>query len=296
MGKKPRILVLGANGQVGRALNSILDDGIFLGKESADLSRPQTLPEIIRSISPDVLINAAAYTQVDKAESERNLSFTVNSEAPAVLAQVSAEMGIVFVHYSTDYVFNGTGEKPWTEEDTPAPVNVYGASKLAGEDGVKNAGGKYVIFRTSWVYDAHGKNFLNTMLRLGSEREHVRVVGDQYGAPTHARQLAQATIAGLYNAMEMNSFPSGVYNLCAAGETSWYGFAEEIFVQARHFKVPLKLRKLESIPAADYLLSTPRPYNSRLNCSKAKEILQISMPDWRVGVGEAIEEKIQCNA
>ena len=290
--EKPKILVLGANGQVGGALNVLLENVICLGRENADLSFPETLPEIVKSICPDILINAAAYTQVDKAEGERDLVFSVNAYSPDILAKTASELNIPFVHYSTDYVFDGSGNKPWKETDRPAPVNVYGASKLAGEEAVKNAGGKYLIFRTSWVYDAYGKNFLNSMLRLGAERENLKVVGDQYGAPTYATHLAQATINCLESALKNNNFPSGIYNLCAGGETSWFGFAEEIFVQARKLGIALKLKKLESITATEYPLPTLRPYNSRLDCSKAQEVLQVSLPDWRVGVYEAIKEKV----
>lgn len=292
--RQSKILVLGVNGQVGSALNVLLDNVICLGREHADLSRPETLPEIIKLVCPDVLINAAAYTQVDKAESEKEIAFAVNALSPEILAQTAVEMNIPFVHYSTDYVFDGTGKEPWSETDKTSPINVYGASKLAGEEAVVNAGGKYLIFRTSWVYNARGKNFLNSMLRLGAEREILKVVGDQYGAPTYAPHLAQATINGLDNAMAQIIFPAGIYNLCAGGETSWYGFAQEIFAQAHNIGIVLKLKNLEKIPAIEYPLPTPRPYNSRLNCSKAKEILGVTFPDWKMGVLEAIKEKIQC--
>ncbi len=289
--EKPKFLIFGANGQVGSALNVLLENVICLDQEDIDLAKPETLPEIVKSIRPDILINAAAYTQVDKAESEADLAFAVNAAAPEILARTAAEMNIPFIHYSTDYVFDGSGEKPWVESDATAPLNVYGKSKKQGDEAIVGIGGKYLIFRTSWVYDAYGKNFLNSMLRLGGEREQLNVVGDQYGAPTYAPHLAQATISAIENAMAQTTFPTGIYHLCAAGETSWYGFAEEIFKQARKAGIVLKLQKLTPIPATQYPLPTPRPYNSRLDCSKAKEILGVSLPDWKVGVEMAIKEK-----
>ena len=291
--EKPKFLVLGANGQLGRVLNVLLENVICLGHNDADLSKPETLPDIIKSIQPDILINTAAYTQVDKAESEYELAFTINGIAPEILAKTAVEMNIPFIHYSTDYVFDGSGEKPWQEADKTNPLNVYGKSKLAGEEAVIKTGEKYLIFRTSWVYDAYGKNFLNSMLTLAKERETLKVIGDQYGAPTYAPHLAQATLQAIGNAMGMADFPSGIYNLCATGDATWYRFAEEIFKQAREAGMELKLQKHEPIPATQYPLPALRPYNSRLNCSKAREILGVELPDWKIGIAAAIKEKTQ---
>ncbi len=281
-----KFLVLGATGQVGSALNAILDDVVVLGREQADFSNPASLAAVVENIRPQILINAVAYTQVDKAESERDLAFAVNAEAPAVLAQIAAKLEIPFVHYSTDYVFNGSGEKAWDEDDATAPLNIYGESKRAGELAVQAAGGKYLIFRTSWVYDAVGKNFFNTMLRLGREREQLSVVADQFGAPTYAPHLAAATLPAIV-ALQNNTELSGIYHLCGGGETSWYGFAEAIFAEAKARGVELKIKELLPINSDAYPTPAKRPTNSRMNCEKARKLLGISLPDWHLGLQDA---------
>lgn len=282
-------LIFGANGQIGQALGALLEDVVLLSREEADFSKPETLPAIIESIKPDYIINAAAYTQVDKAEEEEALATLINADAPAVLAREAAKRGIAFVHYSTDYVFDGAGDAPRKEDAKLAPLNAYGRSKLAGEKAVKAAGGAYLIFRTSWVYDAFGKNFLNTMLRLGAEREHLRVVADQIGAPSFASHLAEATLEALEEACKEYEFPSGIYHLCNRGETSWHGFAEAIFAQAKQRGMEMKVQTVEPIPSSAYPTPATRPLNSRLDCRKLEETFGLRMPDWREGLNEALE-------
>lgn len=282
-------LIFGANGQIGQALGALLEDVVLLGREEADFSKPHTLPAIIESINPDYIINAAAYTQVDKAEEEEALATIINGDAPGVLATVAAKRGIPFVHYSTDYVFDGSGAAPRKEDAKTAPLNAYGRSKLAGEKAVKAAGGAYLIFRTSWVYDAFGKNFLNTMLKLGKDRESLRVVADQIGAPSFATHLAEATLEALEEACKEYEFPAGIYHLCNRGETSWHGFAEAIFAEAKQRGMEMKVQTVEPIPSSAYPTAATRPLNSRLDCGKLEDTFGLRMPEWREGLREAME-------
>lgn len=285
-----RIAVLGAGGQVGRALVSLLGErGIGLSRVEADLADVQAVITTLEASQPDAVINAAAYTQVDKAESEAELATRINAEAPEALAAWCAKRDIPFIHYSTDYVFDGSGQKPWGEDDAAAPLSTYGRSKREGERGVEAAGGKYLIFRTSWVYDAEGKNFLNTMLRLGAEREALKIVDDQHGAPTYAPHLAQMTVAALDKASGMQAFPAGVYHAVNAGETTWCGFAKAIFARALEKQVPLAIKTVEPIPSVAYPTPAVRPLNSRLNCEKLHTVFGLSLPHWEQGLAEAME-------
>jgi dTDP-4-dehydrorhamnose reductase len=290
------VIVLGASGQVGGALAALLGDrAVALTRAEVDLADLSGLAGALDKFKPAAVINGAAYTQVDAAEKEKDLSMAVNGEAPGVIARWCAERCIPFVHFSTDYVFSGAGERPWTEEDQVAPVNHYGLSKLEGERQVAGAGGKYLVFRTSWVYDAAGKNFLTTMLRLGREREELSVVGDQYGAPTYARHLAEATLQAFDMAMSLPAFPAGIYHLCNRSETSWYGFAEAIFQAARGKGMSLKVRSLKAIPASDYPVPARRPSNSRLNTNKALRAFGISLPEWNVGLNDCLNNCHESN-
>lgn len=292
MSRFSRIAVLGANGQVGSALVAQLGNrAIPLTRAQADLSNPDSLAAVLDSIKPDAVINAAAYTAVDKAEEEHDLAFAANAESPARLAQWCAAHGVPFVHYSTDYVFSGEGETPWKEDDAKAPCNAYGASKLAGEEGVAQAGGDYLIFRTSWVYDATGKNFMNTMLRLGSEREALKVVADQMGAPSYAPDLAEYTLQALKKAASMPSFPSGVYHMVNRGETNWHGFAQAIFAAAREHHATLAVKTVEPIPSSAYPTPAKRPLNSRLDCTKLHTTFGIALPLWEQSLNKAMEQK-----
>jgi dTDP-4-dehydrorhamnose reductase len=288
------ILIFGANGQVGSALAKLLGNkAVALSRAEADFSHPELLEAIIAAYNPAAVINACAYTQVDKAEEEEALAYTVNASAPELLARACASRNIPFIHYSTDYVFPGNGERAWIETDITSPLNAYGRTKRAGEEKIEACGGKYLIFRTSWVYDESGKNFLNTMLRLGSERETLTIVGDQRGAPTYAPALAKATLQALRNAQNLPEFPSGIYHLCGAGVTSWHEFAEAIFQQARKKKVPLKIQEVKAIATAAYPTPAKRPLNSQLNCSKARQILTVELPAWQESLQECMEQKYE---
>ena len=290
---RTRYLILGANGQVGQALNAAIDDEnvVILGREQADFADPEALRTLIMRISPEYILNGVAYTAVDKAESEEDLATTINATSVRVLAECAKELDIPLIHYSTDYVFDGAGDAPRNENAPTAPLNAYGRSKLAGERAIAEVGCKHLIFRTSWVYDAYGKNFLNTMLKLGSEREELRVVADQIGAPTYARHIAQASLDALHHAMKMDIFPSGIYHLCNAGKTSWHGFAEAIFASAKKRKMRIKVERILPIPASDYPTPAARPHNSRLDCSKLRDVLGVTLPDWREGLELAMDEK-----
>lgn len=287
-----RIAVLGANGQAGRAWVSQLGGrAIALTRNEVNLAEPESLAAALDALQPDAVVNASAYTAVDKAESDAALATTINAESPGVIARWCAAQGIPLIHYSTDYVFDGTGEKPWQETDTPAPLGVYGASKLAGEQAVAEAGGKYLIFRASWLYDAVGKNFLNTMLRLGAEREELRVVADQIGAPTYVPDLTAISLQALEKAVAMEAFPSGLYHLAHTGSISWHGFAEAIFAAAREHGEELAVQQVEAIPSSDYPTPATRPLNSRLNCSKFHTVFGLVLPKWEQGLARAMEVK-----
>lgn len=290
------ILILGAGGQVGRALLEQADDfeqlAFGLNSKECDLAEIEVLAQKMDSFKPSAVINAAAYTAVDKAEDEEAKANLVNGQAPAIMAAYCRKMDIPFVHYSTDYVFNGEGgDRPWQEKDETDPLNAYGRSKLAGEQAITKYGSKYLIFRTSWVYDAHGKNFLNTMLRLGREREELKVVDDQIGAPTYAPHLARATWEALCNAMQATRFPTGIYHLTGGGETSWLGFAKQIFSEAyKHGDEAMKVQQVFGIPTSEYPTPAMRPMNSRLDCGKAKQVLGVALPHWEESLQECMEE------
>lgn len=292
MSQLQRIVVLGANGQVGSALVALLGDrAVPLTRAEADLSQPDSLAAVLDAMMPDAVINAAAYTAVDKAEEEPDVAFAANADSPAAIARWCAAHNVPFVHYSTDYVFSGEGDTPWTEDDPKAPCNTYGATKLAGEKAIVADGGKYLIFRTSWVYDATGKNFLNTMLRLGAERDALNVVADQIGAPSYAPHLAVATLQALEKATKMLQFPSGIYHMVNGGETSWHGFATAIFEGARSKGVALQIKTVEPIAASAYPTPAKRPLNSRLDCSHLHTTFDLALPQWEQGLAQALEQK-----
>lgn len=282
------ILLTGASGQVGWELQRSLST---LGRVVApthgefDLSRPESLAATIRKIKPDLIVNPAAYTAVDKAETEQELAYAINAEAPGVLAKEAASRGISLIHFSTDYVFDGAQFGAYSESDKTNPLGVYGASKLAGEELVAASGADHLILRTSWVYGLRGKNFLLTMQRLARERDKLSVVADQYGAPTWARSIADATAQMLAiwlspgATREDHVRLSGVYHLTCGGRTSWHGFAQEILqnMQAQGEKVP----ELKAITTAEYPTPAKRPANSVLSNEKLQQTFGIHMPDWR---------------
>jgi len=293
-----RILVVGRSGQLAWELRRSL---LPLGEVSAverpevDLARPQTLVPVLDRVRPDVIFNAAAYTAVDRAESEAELARAINAEAPALLAREALRRGALLVHYSTDYVFDGTKPQPYAESDAPGPLGVYGASKLAGERAVLESGADSLCLRASWVYAARGRNFLRTMLRLGAERERLRVVADQIGAPTWARYLAEASAQIVARALRERAggaFASALFHLSAAGETSWHGFANAIFERVRRIDPSIALRVAEvvAIATADYPLPARRPANSRLACEAVRERFGIEIPHWSVGLDLCLED------
>lgn len=282
------ILVFGKTGQVARELQA-LAPVMALGREDADLSTPGACAAAIERHAPTAVINAAAYTAVDRAEDEEELATQVNGVAPAEMAQACAERDIPFVHLSTDYVFDGSGHSAWRPDDYTAPVSAYGRSKLAGEHGVASAGGRYAILRTSWVFSANGKNFVKTMLRLGGERDELRVVADQIGGPTSAAAIAHACLTIAAQLAE-NSNKTGIYHFAGAPETSWAEFARAIFASAG-----LEPR-VEDIGTADYPTPARRPANSRLDCSTTEATFGVVRPDWQVDLTEVLRELRQKEA
>ena len=245
--------------------------------------------------APDVIVNAAAYTAVDQAEQEEAIALRINGEATRVLAQAARSRGALFIHYSTDYVFAGTGEHAWQPSDPVDPQNAYGRTKLAGEQAIATSGGDWLVFRTSWVYAARGRNFVRTMLKLGVERERLRVVADQIGAPTSARLIADATAQALAVALverREGRFQSAVHHLCAAGHTSWHGFAEALFERWRVLspESPLALRSLEAIASSEYPTPAQRPLNSRLDCTAFERRFGLQLPPWQRGLEMVLQE------
>lgn len=285
----PNGLILGKNGQIGRGLRGVFPQAIFWGREEADFLTPDAWIEKIRALKPSWVINANAYTAVDLAEKpeEFEKAMQVNAGTPGRVAGLCAALGIPFVHYSTDYVYPGSEatSRPWRESDSTGPLNAYGRTKLAGDEAVARSGGRYLIFRTSWVFDENGKNFVNTMLRLGADRPELRVVADQVGAPSYAGDLAQATARALTRALEAREFPSGVYHLCNSGETSWSGFAREIFAQSS-----LGCRVVD-IASSDYPTPARRPFNSRMSIEKLQTTFGIDMPTWQDALSRCLKNK-----
>ena len=297
-----RLLVTGASGQVGWELSRSLmplGEVVALDHRQCDFSRPELLPSLIRSIKPDIIVNAAAYTAVDKTEREEKLATTVNGTAVGVFAEESRKAGILLVHYSTDYVFDGVKQTPYTEEDVPNPINVYGRSKLAGDIAVRHACGAYVVLRTSWVYAGRGHNFLGTILRLVRNGEELRIVDDQIGAPTWARNIADATaliVRVVCQEQAQGQFAFGLFNLTASGATSWHGFAKAILEDARRYALlPAQhLPQLKPIPSEEYPLPAARPKNSRLAVDRISKRFGIEFPDWKQGLALCIEEMKTC--
>lgn len=276
------ILVFGKTGQVATELGRQADDVVALGRDQADLFDPAACAQTIRAHNPAAVINAAAYTAVDKAEEETPLATTINGEAPGAMAQACADLGIPFLHVSTDYVFSGTDTARWQVGDPTDPPNAYGRSKLAGELAVQAAGGNFAILRTSWVFSAHGANFLKTMLRLSETRDALTVVDDQIGGPTPADKIAEALLS-MARAMKAGQ-SGGIYHFAGQPDTSWAGFAREIFAQAG------KQVQVTGIPSSDYPTPARRPLNSRLDCTKLETDFGISAPDWRAGIARVLTD------
>ena len=284
-----KILLFGANGQVGFELaRSLLPlgDVIALNRENADLTDLEKCRATIQTIQPDVIVNAAAYTAVDKAETERETAFLINAKAVEVFAQEAKKVGALLIHYSTDYVFDGTKNTPYLENDLPNPLNVYGESKLAGEQAIQASGVDYLILRTTWVFASRGQNFVKSILRLAAEREELNIVADQIGAPTSARFIADATAHILQKAQcerHAKTFISGIFNLTNSGETSWFGFAKKI-VEARAVSCVIK-----PIPTTAYPTPAKRPANSRLSTEKLQQRFGLNLPTWEQSLTLCLE-------
>lgn len=276
------LLVFGKTGQVATELRARADV-MALGRDRADLSAPDACAAVIRQIRPEAVINAAAYTAVDQAESEEDLAAAVNGAAPAAMARACAGLGIPFVHISTDYVFDGSGEAPWRPDAPTSPLGAYGRTKLVGEEGVRASSGIHVILRTSWVFSAHGKNFVKTMLRLGAERDRLTIVADQIGGPTPAGDIAEACLS---IAAQLRDDPSrsGTYHFTGAPDVSWADFAREIFAQAN------LACTVDDIPTTAFPTPARRPANSRMDCSTTEATFGIARPDWQRSLSRVLKD------
>jgi dTDP-4-dehydrorhamnose reductase len=290
------ILLFGKNGQVGWELQrslAPLGELLALDRHGAgglcgDLNDAQGLAATVRAVRPTVIVNAAAYTAVDKAESEPDLATRINAEAPAVLAREAAACGALLVHYSTDYVFDGSGDAPWVEDSTPSPLNVYGRTKWQGEQAIGQSGCAHLILRTSWVYAARGGNFARTMLRLGQERERLSVIDDQWGAPTSAELIADVT-AHAIRQLRQRLQDGGTYHLAAGGVTNWHEYAQFVFMSAKP-AIALKVSEVAPIPTTAYPTPAARPHNSRLDTRKLQTVFGLHPPPWQDGVSRMIAE------
>jgi len=293
-----KVLLFGCNGQVGWELQrslSVLGEVIALDFDSeglsADFRQPEALAHTVRAVRPDVIVNAAAHTAVERAESEPELARLVNADAPDVLAREAAAANAWLVHYSTDYVFDGSGERPWCEDDQTGPLNVYGHTKLDGELRVRASGCRHLIVRTSWVHSARGANFARTMLKLAAEREQIQVVDDQIGAPTGADVLADVTAHALRAAMQSPEL-GGTYHAAAEGSTSWHGYAEVVVEWARRHGLPVRVAfdGVKAVPSSLHPSAARRPSNSRLNTQRLQRTFGLRLPHWRDGVVRMLQE------
>lgn len=292
-----RILLFGKNGQLGWELQrslAPLGEVIALGttgQPCADFMRPSDVAATVRALAPDVIVNAAAYTAVDKAESDAASALTVNAVTPGLLAQAAAGLNAWLVHYSTDYVFDGSGVTPWREDDSTGPLNEYGHGKLAGEENIRASGCKHLIFRTSWVYAARGGNFARTMLKLAQERDALKVINDQFGAPTGADLLADITSHALRTALVRPEL-AGTYHAAPRGETSWHGYARHVISRARDFGLPIRVAddSIYAVPTSEFPTPARRPANSRLNTGKLRQTFGLHLPDWQIGVDRMLTE------
>lgn len=294
-----KILLVGKDGQVGRRLQRTLTplgEVVAVGREVVDLAQPDSIVRTVRAVRPDLIVNAAAYTAVDKAESEPDLAHAVNAVAPGIMAEEAGQLGAAIVHYSTDYVFDGKKATPYDETDSPAPAGVYGRTKLAGEQAIQAVGTAHLILRTSWVYDCSGKNFLLTILRLAHEREELKVVNDQTGAPTPSALIADVT-AQIFregNPAELLHHQGGLYHLTASGQTTWYDFARAI-VEGDPRRDRQRLQRLLPITTDQYPTAAQRPVYSTLNCEKLSATFDLSLMEWQMGLKRVFQD-MDCEA
>jgi dTDP-4-dehydrorhamnose reductase len=288
-----QILLLGKDGQLGRSLQPVLSRlGAVraVGRGECDLEQPGQIRALVRSTRPDIVVNAAAYTAVDKAEDDVERAFAINARAPGILAEEVATLGAQLIHFSTDYVFDGDAARPYTEEDIPRPLSVYGKSKLAGEEAVHLACPRHFILRTSWVFAAHGQNFLKTMLRLAKERKSLRVVSDQFGTPTSVDLISAITACLIERSQSSKPAAHGTYHLTASGTTSWHEYARLIVSHARAGGAQLSVepKNVEPIPSSEYPTPARRPLSSRLDTCKLRSALDLELPAWQAGVQTAL--------
>ena len=276
------ILVFGKTGQVASELGRH-PDVLCLGRTEAELADPEACAAAVRALAPRAVINAAAYTNVDRAESEETTATRINADAPGAIARACAALDIPLVQISTDYVFSGQGDAPWQPADRPAPLNAYGRSKLAGEEAIRSAGGRYAILRTSWVFSAHGANFVKTMLRLSETRDKLEIVEDQIGGPTPARAIAAACLS-IARHLCQDPNRSGIYHLSGAPDTSWADFAQEVFARAG------RTVAITPVPTCAFPTIAKRPLNSRLDCRTLEEVFALHRPDWRAGLDEVLKD------
>jgi len=295
-----KLLLLGKGGQVGWELQrslAPLGELVALDFDStdfhADFSRPEQLAETVRKVRPDVIVNAAAHTAVDKAESEPEFARKLNATSPGIVAEAAQQIGALMVHYSTDYVFDGSGSKPWKEDDATGPLSVYGQTKLEGEQLVAQNCPRHLIFRTSWVYAARGGNFAKTMLRLAKERDKLTVIDDQFGAPTGAELLADVT-AHAIRATLQDPAKAGLYHAIAGGETTWYGYARFVLEMAQQAGVELKAgpQAVEPVPTSAFPTPAKRPHNSRLDTTRLQTTFGLRLPPWQEGVSRMLRETL----
>lgn len=291
-----KILLFGKDGQVGWELQrslAPLGSLVSLSRHSddycGDLANGEGIAETIAQVRPDVIVNAAAYTAVDKAESDEATAMQINAEAVRVMAQAAAASGTLLIHYSTDYVFPGAGSAPWQEDDATGPLNVYGMSKLRGEQHIVASGCHHLIFRTSWVYAARGNNFAKVMLRLAAQRDHLNVVGDQIGAPTSAELIADVTAHAIVRTLKDVSCV-GIYHLAASGHTSWADYARYVFSLSSQLDATAKTPVVAAIPSAEYPTPAARPINSRLDCTKLSAAFELALPEWKQGIARLMAE------
>lgn len=296
-----KILLLGKNGQVGWELQrslAPLGELVALGSQSqhycGDMANLEGIAKTVRDVAPDIIVNAAAHTAVDKAESESDLAHTINTLAPSVLAQEAKRSGAWLIHFSTDYVFDGSGDKPWLEDDATGPLGVYGKTKLHGEEAIIASGCKHLIFRTSWVYAARGNNFAKTMLKLAQTRDALNVINDQFGAPTGADLLADVTAHAIRAALQRPEV-SGLYHLVASGETTWHEYANVVIDFARQAGVDVKVaaEAVQAVPTTAFPTPAVRPLNSRLDTSKLKSTFGLTLPHWQIGVTRMLTEVLE---